>query len=51
LQPWTWVRFLGWLAIGLVIYFCYGRHHSVLGKALATELAQSGASGAGRARS
>ena len=28
LDPITWVRFFGWLAIGLVIYFAYGRHHS-----------------------
>jgi APA family basic amino acid/polyamine antiporter len=24
----TWIRFFGWLAIGLVIYFFYSRHHS-----------------------
>ena len=24
----TWLRFFGWLAIGLVIYFCYSRYHS-----------------------
>ncbi|MGH9590695.1 MAG: APC family permease, partial [Terracidiphilus sp.] len=24
----TWFRFLGWLVIGLVIYFCYSRHRS-----------------------
>ena len=47
----NWLRLAVWLLIGLVLYFAYGRHHSVLGKALATELAQSGASGAGRARS
>ena len=24
----TWIRFFAWLAIGLVIYFLYSRHHS-----------------------
>ena len=28
----SWIRFLGWLIIGLVIYFTYGYKHSVLGK-------------------
>ena len=29
--PWeTWVRFAVWLVIGLIIYFAYGRKHSLL---------------------
>jgi APA family basic amino acid/polyamine antiporter len=28
----TWFRLFGWLAIGLVVYFTYGRKHSVLAR-------------------
>jgi hypothetical protein len=28
----NWYRLLVWLAIGLCIYFFYGRHHSILAK-------------------
>jgi APA family basic amino acid/polyamine antiporter len=36
--PWAnWKRLFGWLAIGLVIYFGYSRHHSHLGKELRCE--------------
>ncbi len=28
----NWIRLIVWLAIGLAIYFGYGRHHSVLAK-------------------
>ncbi len=33
----NWIRLLGWLAIGLVIYFAYGRHHSRLRQELAAK--------------
>jgi APA family basic amino acid/polyamine antiporter len=28
----TWLRLIIWMAIGCVVYFCYGRHHSVARK-------------------
>ena len=28
----TWIRFVLWLLIGLVVYFCYGMNHSLLHK-------------------
>jgi len=27
----TWLRLIGWMAIGLLVYFSYSRHHSRLG--------------------
>jgi APA family basic amino acid/polyamine antiporter len=32
LPPATWVRFVIWLVIGLIIYFFYSRHHSLLAR-------------------
>jgi APA family basic amino acid/polyamine antiporter len=34
----NWWRLFIWMGIGLVIYFSYGRHHSILGKELRGEL-------------
>jgi len=31
----NWIRLVGWLGLGLIIYFGYGRYHSTLGKELA----------------
>jgi basic amino acid/polyamine antiporter, APA family len=39
----NWLRLAVWLAIGLVLYFFYGRHHSVMTKHLAHQLAKHGA--------
>jgi basic amino acid/polyamine antiporter, APA family len=33
----NWARLVGWLAIGLIIYFMYGRHHSIMAKRLESE--------------
>jgi APA family basic amino acid/polyamine antiporter len=43
----NWYRLFGWLALGLVIYFTYGRHHSLLGKELRGEISLHGVSPAG----
>jgi len=28
----TWLRFIIWMLIGIVVYFSYGRSHSLVGK-------------------
>ncbi len=43
----NWWRLFGWLALGLCIYFLYGRHHSLLGKELRGEISKHGVSPAG----
>lgn len=43
----NWVRLFAWLAVGLMIYFAYGRWHSHLGKELRGEIARHGLSPAG----
>jgi APA family basic amino acid/polyamine antiporter len=47
LGPQNWIRLFVWLAVGLVIYFSYSRHHSHLGRALREEISRHGVSPAG----
>ena len=42
----NWWRLFVWLALGLVIYFTYGRKHSVMTLNLAREIAEHGTGGA-----
>jgi len=43
----NWLRLIGWLIIGFVIYFSYGRQHSVLAASLTAEIGHHGVSPAG----
>jgi hypothetical protein len=43
----NWYRLFAWLALGLCIYFGYGRYHSLLGKELRGEISLHGVSPAG----
>ena len=45
----NWYRLIGWLAIGLLIYFFYGRRHSVMARHTEHELKTHGLSPAGQA--
>ena len=43
----NWLRLVVWLAIGLVIYFSYSRHHSFMKRYLAHEISAHGVSPGG----
>jgi basic amino acid/polyamine antiporter, APA family len=45
----NWYRLIGWLALGLLIYFGYSRHHSVMRRYTADEAHAMGAKPVGRA--
>jgi APA family basic amino acid/polyamine antiporter len=46
LPPENWWRLIVWLAIGFIIYFGYGRKHSVMAEHTMKEIAKHGAGGA-----
>jgi APA family basic amino acid/polyamine antiporter len=43
----NWWRLLGWLLLGLIIYFAYGRNHSVMAAYTENEIAKHGISPGG----
>ncbi len=43
----NWYRLLAWLGLGLVLYFLYGKRHSLLGQELRGEIATHGITPAG----
>src|SRR5258708_5810031 len=45
----NWYRLIIWLLIGLIIYFCYGRRHSVMARHTEHEIKTHGISPAGQA--
>ena len=45
----NWYRLIIWLAVGLLIYFLYGRRHSVMSKHIEHEIKTHGISPAGQA--
>jgi basic amino acid/polyamine antiporter, APA family len=47
LPPQNWMRLGVWLLIGLVIYFAYGRRHSIIAEHLGHEITRHGISPAG----
>ncbi len=47
LPAYNWIRLAGWLAIGFLIYFLYGRRHSFMKHYLEREIAKHGVSPGG----